>query len=160
LIHGVKSVNPRGRVGVKLVAEAGVGTIAAGVVKARADYVLVSGHDGGTGASPPSSIKNAGVPWELGLAETQQVLVANRLRERVTLRTDGGLRNGRDILVAALLGAEEFGFGTGVVVALGCDMARQCHLNTCPTGIATQREDLRAKFSGRPEHVVAYLTQV
>jgi hypothetical protein len=134
-----------------------VGTIAAGVVKARADYVLVSGHDGGTGASPLSSIKNAGVPWELGLAETQQVLVANRLRERVSLRTDGGLRNGRDIVVAALLGAEEFGFGTGLLVALGCDMARQCHLNTCPTGIATQREDLRAKFEGRPEHVINHL---
>src|SRR5207248_325634 len=157
LIHDLKSVNPRARVGVKLVAEAGVGTIAAGVVKARADYVLVSGHDGGTGASPLSSIKNAGVPWELGLAETQQVLVANRLRERVSLRTDGGLRSGRDIIVAALLGAEEFGFGTGVLVALGCDMARQCHLNTCPTGIATQREDLRAKFTGRPEHVINHL---
>ncbi|TMD20560.1 MAG: hypothetical protein E6I98_04585 [Chloroflexi bacterium] len=157
LIYDLKTVNPRARVGVKLVAESGVGTIAAGVVKARADYVLISGHDGGTGASPLSSIKNAGVPWELGLAETQQVLVANRLRERVSLRTDGGLRSGRDIVVAALLGAEEFGFGTGVLVALGCDMARQCHLNTCPTGIATQREDLRAKFTGRPEHVINHL---
>ena len=157
LIYDLKTVNPRARVGVKLVAESGVGTIAAGVVKARADYVLISGHDGGTGASPLSSIKNAGVPWELGLAETQQVLVANRLRERVSLRTDGGLRSGRDIVIAALLGAEEFGFGTGVLVALGCDMARQCHLNTCPTGIATQREDLRAKFTGRPEHVINHL---
>jgi len=157
LIHDLKTVNPRARIGVKLVSEAGVGTIAAGVAKAKADYILVSGHDGGTGASPLSSIKNAGAPWELGLAETQHVLVANRLRERVSLRTDGGLRNGRDIIVAALLGAEEFGFGTGVLVALGCDMARQCHLNTCPTGIATQREDLRAKFTGRPEHVVNYL---
>ena len=157
LIHDLKAVNPRARVGVKLVSEAGVGTIAAGVAKARADYILVSGHDGGTGASPLSSIKNAGSPWELGLAETQQVLVANRLRERVSLRTDGGLRSGRDIVVAALLGAEEFGFGTGLLVALGCDMARQCHLNTCPTGIATQREDLRAKFEGRPEHVVNHL---
>jgi len=157
LIHDLKTVNPRARIGVKLVSEAGVGTIAAGVAKAKADYILVSGHDGGTGASPLSSIKNAGAPWELGLAETQQVLVANRLRERVSLRTDGGLRNGRDIIIAALLGAEEFGFGTGVLVALGCDMARQCHLNTCPTGIATQREDLRAKFEGRPEHVVNYL---
>ena len=157
LIHDLKTVNPRARVGVKLVSETGVGTIAAGVVKAKADYILVSGHDGGTGASPLSSIKNAGAPWELGLAETQQVLVANRLRERVTLRTDGGLRNGRDIVIAALLGAEEFGFGTGLLVALGCDMARQCHLNTCPTGIATQREDLRAKFAGRPEHVINYL---
>jgi glutamate synthase (ferredoxin) len=157
LIHDLKTVNPRARIGVKLVSESGVGTIAAGVAKAKADYILVSGHDGGTGASPLSSIKNAGAPWELGLAETQQVLVANRLRDRVSLRTDGGLRNGRDIVIAALLGAEEFGFGTGVLVALGCDMARQCHLNTCPTGIATQREDLRAKFTGRPEHVVNYL---
>jgi len=157
LIHDLKTVNPRARIGVKLVSEAGVGTIAAGVAKAKADYILISGHDGGTGASPLSSIKNAGAPWELGLAETQQVLVANRLRERVSLRTDGGLRNGRDIVIAALLGAEEFGFGTGMLVALGCDMARQCHLNTCPTGIATQREDLRAKFEGRPEHVVNYL---
>ncbi|GAC1505348.1 MAG: hypothetical protein NVS1B3_03460 [Candidatus Dormibacteraceae bacterium] len=153
-------MNPRARIGVKLVSEAGVGTIAAGVAKAKADYILVSGHDGGTGASPLSSIKNAGAPWELGLAETQQVLVKNRLRERVSLRTDGGLRNGRDIIVAALLGAEEFGFGTGVLVALGCDMARQCHLNTCPTGIATQRDDLRAKFTGRPEHVVNYLVLI
>ena len=157
LIHDLKTVNPRARIGVKLVSEAGVGTIAAGVAKARADYILISGHDGGTGASPLSSIKNAGAPWELGLAEAQQVLVANNLRERVSLRTDGGLRSGRDIVVAALLGAEEFGFGTGVLVALGCDMARQCHLNTCPTGIATQSEDLRAKFEGRPEHVVNYL---
>src|SRR5438552_1870785 len=157
LIHDLKTVNPLARIGVKLVSEAGVGTIAAGVAKAHADYILVSGHDGGTGASPLSSIKNAGSPWELGLAETQQVLVENRLRERVSLRTDGGLRSGRDVVIAALLGAEEFGFGTGVLVALGCDMARQCHLNTCPTGIATQREDLRAKFEGRPEHVVNYL---
>ncbi|MGA7913441.1 MAG: glutamate synthase-related protein, partial [Candidatus Dormiibacterota bacterium] len=157
LIHDLKTVNPRARIGVKLVSEAGVGTIAAGVAKARADYILISGHDGGTGASPLSSIKNAGAPWELGLAEAQQVLVANRLRERVSLRTDGGLRSGRDIVIAAMLGAEEFGFGTGLLVALGCDMARQCHLNTCPTGIATQREDLRAKFEGRPEHVVNYL---
>src|SRR3989475_3103619 len=157
LIHDLKTVNPRARIGVKLVSEAGVGTIAAGVAKAHADYILISGHDGGTGASPLSSIKNAGSPWELGLAEAQQVLVANRLRERVTLRTDGGIRSGRDIVIAAALGAEEFGFGTGVLVALGCDMARQCHLNTCPTGIATQREDLRAKFDGRPEHVVNYL---
>src|SRR4029077_4323304 len=157
LIHDLKTVNPRARIGVKLVSEAGVGTIAAGVAKAKADYILISGHDGGTGASPLSSIKNAGAPWELGLAEAQQVLVSNRLRERVSLRTDGGLRSGRDVVIAAMLGAEEFGFGTGVLVALGCDMARQCHLNTCPTGIATQREDLRAKFEGRPEHVINYL---
>jgi glutamate synthase (ferredoxin) len=158
LIYDLKAISPQARIGVKLVSEAGVGTIAAGVVKARADYVLVSGHNGGTGASPLSSIKSAGSPWELGLAETQQVLVDHQLRERVSLRTDGGLRSGRDIVVAAMLGAEEFGFGTGVLVALGCDMARQCHLNTCPTGIATQREDLRAKFTGRPEHVIQYLT--
>ncbi|HEX6350329.1 MAG TPA: glutamate synthase-related protein, partial [Candidatus Dormibacteraeota bacterium] len=160
LIYDLKAVNPRARVGVKLVAEAGVGTIAAGVAKAHADYVLISGHNGGTGASPLSSIKGAGVPWELGLAETQQVLVEQRLRERLSVRTDGGLKSGRDVVVAAMLGAEEFGFGTGVLVALGCDMARQCHLNTCPTGIATQREDLRAKFEGRPEHVVNYLTLI
>ena len=160
LIHDLKAVNPRARIGVKLVAEAGVGTIAAGVAKAKADYILISGHDGGTGASPLSSIKSAAIPWELGLAETQQVLVRNRLRERVTLRTDGGLKNGRDIVVAAMLGAEEFGFGTALLVALGCDMARQCHLNTCPAGIATQREDLRAKFTGRPEYVVHYLNLV
>ena len=160
LIHDLKSINRRARIGVKLVSEAGVGTIAAGVAKARADYVLISGHDGGTGASPLSSIKGAGSPWELGLAEAQQVLVANRLRERLTVRTDGGLRTGADVITAALLGAEEFGFGTMLLVALGCDMARQCHLNTCPTGIATQREDLRAKFTGRPEHVVNYLTLV
>jgi glutamate synthase (ferredoxin) len=158
LIYDLKAIGQHARVGVKLVSEAGVGTIAAGVVKAKADYVLISGHNGGTGASPLSSIKSAGSPWELGLAETQQVLVDHQLRERVTLRTDGGLRSGRDIVVAAMLGAEEFGFGTGVLVALGCDMARQCHLNTCPTGIATQREDLRAKFTGRPEHVIQYLT--
>jgi len=160
LIYDLKAANPAARVGVKLVSEAGVGTIAAGVAKAKADYVLVSGHSGGTGASPLSSIKSAGSPWELGLAETQQVLVEHNLRERVSLRTDGGLRSGRDVVVAAMLGAEEFGFGTGVLVALGCDMARQCHLNTCPTGIATQREDLRAKFTGSPEHVIRYLTLI
>jgi glutamate synthase (NADPH/NADH) large chain/glutamate synthase (ferredoxin) len=160
LIYDLKSVNPRARVGVKLVSEAGVGTIAAGVAKAHADYVLISGHSGGTGASPLSSIKGAGVNWELGLAETQQVLVDQRLRERLSVRTDGGLRSGRDVVVAAMLGAEEFGFGTGVLVALGCDMARQCHLNTCPTGIATQRDDLRAKFAGKPEDVVNYLTLI
>src|SRR5205085_2720817 len=157
LIYDLRAVNPRARIGVKLVASTGVGIIAAGVAKAGADVITISGHDGGTGASPLSSIKNTGSPWEVGLAETQQVLVANRLRDRVSLRTDGGLRGGRDIVIAALLGAEEFGFGTGVLVALGCDMARQCHLNTCPTGIASQREDLRAKFEGRPEYVLNYL---
>ena len=160
LIYDLKQANPRARVGVKLVAEAGVGTIAAGVAKAYADYVLISGHDGGTGASPLSSIKNAGCPWELGLAETQQVLVMNDLRGRIVVRTDGGLKTGRDVVIAAMLGAEEFGFGTASVVALGCDMARQCHLNTCPTGIATQREDLRAKFTGTPEQVIHYFTHL
>jgi glutamate synthase (NADPH/NADH) large chain/glutamate synthase (ferredoxin) len=158
LIHDLKQVNPSARVGVKLVAEAGVGTVAAGVAKAYADYVLISGHNGGTGASPLSSIKHAGSPWELGLAETQAILLRNGLRERIEVRTDGGLRTGRDVVIAALLGAEAFGFGTATVVALGCAMARQCHLNSCPTGIATQRPDLRAKFRGTPEQVVAYFT--
>jgi glutamate synthase (NADPH/NADH) large chain/glutamate synthase (ferredoxin) len=160
LIHDLKQVNPRARVGVKLVAEAGVGTVAAGVAKAYADYVLISGHNGGTGASPLSSIKHAGSPWELGLAETQAILLRNGLRERIEVRTDGGLRTARDVVIAALLGAEAYGFGTATVVALGCAMARQCHLNSCPTGIATQRPDLRAKFTGTPEQVVAYFTFV
>jgi len=160
LIHDLKQVNPAARVGVKLVAEAGVGTVAAGVAKAYADYVLISGHNGGTGASPLSSIKHAGSPWELGLAETQAILMRNKLRERIEVRTDGGLRTGRDVVIAALLGAESFGFGTATVVAVGCAMARQCHLNTCPTGIATQRPDLRAKFRGTPDQVVAYFTSL
>ena len=160
LIHDLKQVNPTARIGVKLVAEAGVGTVAAGVAKAYADYVLISGHNGGTGASPLSSIKHAGSPWELGLAETQAILLRNGLRERIEVRTDGGLRSGRDVVIAALLGAEAFGFGTATVVALGCAMARQCHLNSCPTGIATQRPDLRAKFRGTPEQVIAYFTFV
>jgi glutamate synthase (NADPH/NADH) large chain/glutamate synthase (ferredoxin) len=158
LIHDLKQVNPAARIGVKLVAEAGVGTVAAGVAKAYADYVLISGHNGGTGASPLSSIKHAGSPWELGLAETQAILMRNKLRERIEVRTDGGLRTGRDVVIAALLGAESFGFGTATVVAVGCAMARQCHLNTCPTGIATQRPELRAKFRGTPEQVIAYFT--
>ncbi len=158
LIADLRAVNPSARIGVKLVASAGVGTIAAGVAKAHADYVLISGHAGGTGASPLSSIKSVGAPWELGLAETHQVLVRQGLRDRVVLRTDGGLQTGRDVVIAALLGAEEFGFGTAALVAIGCDMARQCHLDTCPTGIATQREDLRAKFAGTPEQVVAFFT--
>jgi len=158
LIADLRAVNPAARIGVKLVATAGVGTIAAGVAKAHADYVLVSGHAGGTGASPLSSIKSVGAPWELGLAEAHQVLVRQGLRDRVVLRTDGGLQTGRDVVVAALLGAEEYGFGTAALVAIGCDMARQCHLDTCPTGIATQREDLRAKFEGTPEQVVAFFT--
>jgi len=160
LIYDLKQVNPKARVGVKLVSSIGVGTIAAGVAKAHADYVLISGHDGGTGASPMQSIKHTGIPWERGLAETQQVLVRNGLRSRVKLRVDGGLKTGRDVIIAALLGAEEFGFGTASLVALGCDMARQCHLNTCPTGIATQREDLRAKFTGTPQMLIHYLTLV
>jgi glutamate synthase domain-containing protein 2/glutamate synthase domain-containing protein 1/glutamate synthase domain-containing protein 3 len=157
LILDLKQVNPRATVGVKLVAERGVGTVAAGVAKAQADYILISGHEGGTGASPLSSIKSVGGPWELGLAEAQQVLRLNGLRSRVRVRTDGGLKTGRDIVIAAMLGADEFGFGTAVLVALGCDMARQCHLDTCPTGIATQREDLRQRFAGRPEHVANFL---
>jgi glutamate synthase domain-containing protein 2/glutamate synthase domain-containing protein 1/glutamate synthase domain-containing protein 3 len=156
LIYDLRQVNPRAKIGVKLVSEAGIGTIAAGVAKARADYILVSGHSGGTGAAPLASIKHAGSPWELGLAEVQQTLVLNRLRSRVRLRTDGGIKTPDDVIVAALLGAEEFGFGTSVLVAIGCDMARQCHLNTCPTGIATQREDLRAKYTGTPENVIAW----
>lgn len=160
LIHDLKRVNPNAAIGVKLVSEVGVGTVAAGVAKAYADYIVIAGHSGGTGASPLSSIKYAGDPWELGLAEAQQVLLHNGLRGRVRLRTDGGLRTARDILVAALLGADEYAFGTSVLVALGCDMARQCHLNTCPTGIATQRLDLRAKFRGRPEHVVKFFEEL
>nr|MCU0648606.1 glutamate synthase large subunit [Gemmatimonadaceae bacterium] len=160
LVADLKAVNPRAKVGVKLVAEAGVGTVAAGVAKAYADYVLIAGHSGGTGASPLSSIKHAGSPWELGLAEAQQVLVRNQLRHRVELRVDGGFRTARDVIVGALLGAEAFGFGTATLVSIGCAMARQCHSNTCPTGVATQREDLRAKFTGKPEHVVAFFTRI
>ncbi len=161
LIYDLKQANPRACVGVKLVAESGVGTIAAGVAKAYADYILISGAEGGTGASPLSSIKNAGCPWELGLAETQQVLILNGLRGRVRLRTDGGLKTGWDVVKAALLGADEFGFGTAAMVAIGCDMARQCHLNTCPTGIATQRRDLIEKrYRGRVEWLVHYFTFV
>jgi glutamate synthase (NADPH/NADH) large chain/glutamate synthase (ferredoxin) len=160
LIYDLKQVNHRARVGVKLVSSIGVGTIAAGVAKAHADYVLISGHDGGTGASPMQSIKHTGIPWERGLAEAQQVLVRNGLRSRVRLRVDGGLKTGRDVVIAAMLGAEEFGFGTASLVALGCDMARQCHMNTCPTGIATQRDDLRAKFTGTPQMLIHYLTLV
>ncbi len=161
LIYDLKQVNPQAKVGVKLVAESGVGTVAAGVAKAYADYILISGAEGGTGASPLSSIKNAGCPWELGLAETQQVLILNGLRGRVRLRTDGGLKTGWDVVKAALLGADEYGFGTAAMVAIGCDMARQCHLNTCPTGIATQRRDLIEKrYKGRVEWLVNYFTFV
>ena len=153
LIHDLKSANPHARVHVKLVAEVGVGTVAAGVAKARSDVVLVSGHDGGTGASPLSSIKHAGIPWELGLAETQQTLVANGLRDRIVVQVDGQLKTGRDVVVAALLGAEEFGFATAPLVVSGCVMMRVCHLDTCPVGIATQNPGLRKRFAGKPEFV-------
>ena len=156
LIYDLKQINSEARIAVKLVSEAGIGTIAAGVAKARADVIHISGHDGGTGASPLGSIKNAGTPWELGLAETQQALVMNDLRSRVRLRVDGGLKTGRDVVIAAMLGAEEFGFASAAIVALGCVMARQCHLNTCPVGIATQDPALRRKFSGDPEMVVRF----
>ncbi len=154
LIYDLKQINPDAKVCVKLVSEAGIGTIAAGVAKAKADVILVSGHAGGTGASPQSSIKFAGAPWELGLAETHQLLALNRLRHRVVLRTDGGLKTGRDIVIAAMLGAEEFGIGTLSLIAMGCIMVRQCHTNTCPVGVCTQREDLRRKFTGTAEKVV------
>lgn len=156
LIYDLKNANPRARVSVKLVAEAGVGTVAAGVAKAHADVILISGYDGGTGASPLTSLKHAGGPWELGLAETQQTLVMNDLRSRVILQTDGKLQTGRDVAIAALLGAEEFGFSTAPLVSLGCIMMRKCHLNTCPVGIATQDPVLRAKFNGKPEYVINY----
>ncbi len=160
LIYDLKRVNPRAAVGVKLVSGCGVGTVAAGVAKAYADYIVIAGNTGGTGAAALSSIKYAGNPWELGLAEAQQVLMQNGMRGRVRLRTDGGLATARDVLIAALLGADEYAFGTAVLVVLGCDMARQCHLNTCPTGIATQKPELRAKFRGKPEHVVRFFEQL
>jgi glutamate synthase (NADPH/NADH) large chain len=157
LIFDLKNANTDARISVKLVAEAGVGTVAAGVVKGKADMVLISGHDGGTGASPLSSIKYAGIPWEIGLAEAQQVLVMNSLRDKVRLQADGQMKTGRDVVVAALLGAEEYGFGTASVVTLGCIMMRKCHLNTCPVGVATQDPKLRKKFPGKPEHVVNFM---
>ncbi len=156
LIHDLKNANPRARVNVKLVAEVGVGTVAAGVAKAHSDVVLISGHDGGTGASPLTSIKHAGVPWELGLAETQQVLVLNRLRDRIVVQVDGQMKTGRDVVIAALLGAEEYGFATAPLVVSGCIMMRVCHLDTCPVGIATQNPELRKHFTGRPEFVEHY----
>ncbi|MCC7428134.1 MAG: glutamate synthase large subunit [Alphaproteobacteria bacterium] len=154
LIYDLKQINPDAQVCVKLVARSGIGTIAAGVAKAKADAILVSGHSGGTGASPQTSIKYAGLPWEMGLSETHQVLMLNRLRHRVKLRTDGGIKTGRDVVVAAMLGAEEFGIGTASLVAMGCIMVRQCHSNTCPVGVCTQDERLRAKFEGSPEKVI------
>jgi glutamate synthase domain-containing protein 3 len=156
LIYDLKNANPRARISVKLVAVSGVGTIAAGVAKAHADVILISGHDGGTGASPLTSIKHGGVPWELGLAETQQVLAMNKLRDRVVLQVDGQIKTGRDVVVAALMGAEEFGFATAPLVVSGCVMMRVCHLNTCPVGIATQDPALRAQFAGKPEFVINF----
>jgi len=158
LIYDLKQVNPRCKVTVKLVASSGVGTIAAGVAKAKADIILISGHNGGTGASPATSIKFAGLPWEMGLTEAHQVLAMNNLRERVTLRTDGGLRTGRDIVMAAMLGAEEYGIGTAALIAMGCIMVRQCQSNTCPVGVCTQDEALRAKFTGNADKVVNLIT--
>jgi glutamate synthase (NADPH/NADH) large chain len=160
LIHDLKNANRASRISVKLVSEVGVGTIASGVVKAKTDHLVIAGHDGGTGASPLTSIKHAGLPWELGVAETHQTLVMNNLRSRVVLQTDGQLKTGRDVAIAALLGAEEFGFATAPLVTLGCIMMRKCHLNTCPVGIATQDKELRKKFKGEPEHVVNYLFMV
>jgi len=156
LIHDLKNANPRASISVKLVSEVGVGTVAAGVAKAKADHVVIAGYDGGTGASPLSSIKHAGTPWELGLAETQQTLVLNRLRSRIRVQVDGQIKTGRDIVIGALLGADEFGFATAPLVAEGCIMMRKCHLNTCPVGVATQDPVLRAKFTGRPEHLVNF----
>ncbi len=160
LIHDLKNANPRARVHVKLVAEVGVGTVAAGVSKAHADVVLISGHDGGTGASPLTSLKHAGAPWELGLAETQQTLLLNGLRDRIVVQTDGQMKTGRDVVIAALLGAEEFGFATAPLVVSGCVMMRVCHLDTCPVGVATQNPVLRQRFTGRPEFVVTFFEYI
>jgi glutamate synthase (NADPH/NADH) large chain len=160
LIHDLKNANPQARIHVKLVAEIGVGTVAAGVSKAHADVVLISGHDGGTGASPLTSLKHAGAPWELGLAETQQTLRINGLRDRIVVQTDGQLKTGRDVVIAALLGAEEFGFATAPLVVSGCIMMRVCHLDTCPVGVATQNPELRARFSGQPEFVETFFEYI
>src|ERR1700741_2499805 len=160
LIYDLRCANPGSRVSVKLVSEVGVGTVAAGVAKANADHILISGHDGGTGASPLSSLQSAGVPWEIGLAETQQTLVLNDLRSRIWVQTDGQPKTGRDVVVAALLGADECGCSTAPLIATGCIMMRACHLNTCPVGIATQDPELRKRFKGTPEHVVNYLFYV
>jgi glutamate synthase (NADPH) large chain len=160
LIHDLKNANPSARISVKLVSEVGVGVVASGVSKAHAEHIVIAGDTGGTGASPLTSIKHAGLPWELGIAEAHQTLVLNDLRSRVTLQTDGGLKTGRDVVIAALLGAEEFGFATAPLITLGCIMMRKCHLNTCPVGVATQDPELRKKFQGKPEHVVNYLFMV
>ncbi len=159
-INDLKEVNPKAKICVKLVSETGVGTVAAGVAKAYADIIQISGSEGGTGAASISSIKNAGNYWEIGLSETQRVLMENGLRGKIRLRVDGGFRTGRDVIIAALLGAEEYGFGTATMVATGCVMARQCHLNTCPTGVATQDIKLRERFKGRVEDVFAYFSAV
>src|SRR5690606_32367100 len=156
LIHDLKNVNPKASISVKLVSEVGVGTVATGVAKAKADHVVIAGHDGGTGASPVSSIKHAGTPWELGLAETQQTLLLNNLRNRIRVQADGQMKTGRDVAIGALLGADEFGFATAPLVVEGCIMMRKCHLNTCPVGVATQDPVLRKKFQGKPEHVVNF----
>ena len=156
LIYDLKNVNPDGLVSVKLVSEIGVGTVAAGVAKARADHVTIAGFEGGTGASPLTSIKHAGSPWEIGLAETHQTLVRERLRSRIVVQVDGGFRTGRDVVIGALLGADEFGFATAPLIAAGCIMMRKCHLNTCPVGVATQDPVLRKRFTGQPEHVINY----
>jgi glutamate synthase (NADPH) large chain len=160
LIHDLKNVNPKARISVKLVSEVGVGTVAAGVSKAHADHVTISGFDGGTGASPMTSIKHAGLPWEIGLAETHQTLVLNKLRGRIAVQVDGGLRTGRDVVIGALLGADEFGFATAPLIVTGCIMMRKCHLNTCPVGVATQDPELRKRFTGQPEHVVNYFFMI
>ena len=156
LIYDLKNTNPSADVSVKLVSEVGVGTVAAGVSKARADHVTISGFEGGTGASPLTSLKHAGSPWEIGLAETHQTLVTNRLRSRIAVQVDGGLRTGRDVVIGAMLGADEFGFSTAPLIAAGCVMMRVCHLNTCPVGVATQDPVLRKRFVGQPEHVINY----
>src|SRR5687767_7910951 len=156
LIYDLKNVNPAAAVSVKLVSEVGVGTVAAGVAKARADHVTIAGFEGGTGASPLTAVKHAGSPWEIGLAETHQTLVSNRLRGRIAVQVDGGIRTGRDVVVGALLGADEFGFSTAPLIAAGCIMMRVCHLNTCPVGVATQDPVLRKRFTGQPEHVINY----
>ncbi len=156
LIHDLKNVNPQARISVKLVSELGVGTIAAGVAKAYADHVTISGHEGGTGASPLTSIHHAGEPWEIGLAETHQTLVLNGLRGRIAVQVDGGIRSGREVVIGALLGADEFGFATAALIAAGCLMMRKCHLNTCPVGVATQNPELRHRFTGKPEDVTNF----
>src|SRR5437016_4792865 len=156
LIHDLKNANPRARISVKLVSEVGVGTVAAGVSKARSDHVTIAGYEGGTGASPLTSLTHAGSPWEIGLSETQQTLVLNGLRGRIAVQVDGGLRTGRDVAIGALLGADEFGFATAPLIASGCIMMRKCHLNTCPVGVATQDPVLRKRFTGQPEHVINY----